>query len=109
MKKGPDKMCFTFIQMVPCEMVEKEFWRLVNCIEEDVSVQYGADIHASECGSGFPTKKTRDLFPDDEVASQVFHIFGDKQTYYYFIVSSVKICCLKITISLSNQYKDHIA
>ncbi|XP_064606539.1 lysine-specific demethylase 5A-like isoform X1 [Liolophura sinensis] len=54
------------VHMVPCEMVEKEFWRLVNCIEEDVSVQYGADIHASECGSGFPTKKTRDLFPDDE-------------------------------------------
>lgn len=53
--------------MVPCETVEKEFWRLVNCIEEDVSVEYGADIHASEMGSGFPTKDTKDMFPEDEV------------------------------------------
>ncbi|XP_061178889.1 lysine-specific demethylase 5A-like isoform X2 [Saccostrea echinata] len=54
------------VHMVPCEMVEKEFWRLVNCIEEDVSVEYGADIHASEMGSGFPTKDTKDMFPEDE-------------------------------------------
>ncbi|XP_052677656.1 lysine-specific demethylase 5A-like isoform X4 [Crassostrea angulata] len=54
------------VHMVPCETVEKEFWRLVNCIEEDVSVEYGADIHASEMGSGFPTKDTKDMFPEDE-------------------------------------------
>ncbi|XP_062579328.1 lysine-specific demethylase 5A-like isoform X2 [Saccostrea cucullata] len=54
------------VHMVPCEMVEKEFWRLVNCIEEDVSVEYGADIHASEMGSGFPTKDTKEMFPEDE-------------------------------------------
>ncbi|XP_056001386.1 lysine-specific demethylase 5A-like isoform X2 [Ostrea edulis] len=54
------------VHMVPCESVEKEFWRLVNCIEEDVSVEYGADIHASEMGSGFPTKDTKDMFPEDE-------------------------------------------
>uniref|UniRef100_A0A8B8DQC0 [histone H3]-trimethyl-L-lysine(4) demethylase n=1 Tax=Crassostrea virginica TaxID=6565 RepID=A0A8B8DQC0_CRAVI len=54
------------VHMVPCETVEKEFWRLVNCIEEDVSVEYGADIHASEMGSGFPTKDTKDQFPEDE-------------------------------------------
>jgi histone demethylase JARID1 len=53
--------------MVPYSMVEKEFWRLVNCLEEDVCVEYGADIHASECGSGFPTKASRTLFRDDEV------------------------------------------
>lgn len=57
--------------MVPCETVEKEFWRLVNCIEEDVSVEYGADIHASEMGSGFPTKDTKDMFPEDEVRVSV--------------------------------------
>lgn len=57
-----------FLKMVPCESVEKEFWRLVNCIEEDVSVEYGADIHASEMGSGFPTKDTKDMFPEDEVS-----------------------------------------
>ena len=30
-------------------------------------VQYGADIHAVEMGSGFPTKGTEDLLPEDEV------------------------------------------
>lgn len=53
--------------MVPCSTVEKEFWRLVNCIEEDVLVEYGADIHSMDMGSGFPTKETRSSFPDDEV------------------------------------------
>lgn len=54
------------VHMVPCSTVEKEFWRLVNCIEEDVHVEYGADIHAMDFGSGFPTNDTRELFADDE-------------------------------------------
>ncbi|XP_046372172.2 lysine-specific demethylase 5A-like isoform X4 [Haliotis rufescens] len=54
------------VHMVPCAVVEKEFWRLVSCIEEDVSVQYGADIHASEMGSGFPTQKSDVMCPEDE-------------------------------------------
>jgi histone demethylase JARID1 len=58
---------FLLFQMVPCSTVEKEFWRLVNCIEEDVLVEYGADIHAMEMGSGFPTKETAASFPEDEV------------------------------------------
>jgi len=56
------------VQTVSCTTVEKEFWRLVNCIEEDVVVEYGADNPVSdECGSGFPTEKTLRLFPGDEV------------------------------------------
>lgn len=54
------------VHMVPLDQVEREFWRLVASIEEDVAVQYGADIHAMEMGSGFPTKSTKDLFPEDE-------------------------------------------
>ncbi|MBE3044546.1 hypothetical protein IMZ48_18655 [Candidatus Bathyarchaeota archaeon] len=37
------------------EDVEKEFWRLVTDIEETVEVEYGADIHCTTHGSGFPT------------------------------------------------------
>jgi len=55
------------VQTVPCSVVEQEFWRLVNCIEEEVVVEYGADNPSAECGSGFPTVKTRNLFPDDDV------------------------------------------
>jgi hypothetical protein len=47
--------------------VEKEFWRLVSSFDESVVVEYGADNPAGEVGSGFPTEKTQDLFPDDEV------------------------------------------
>uniref|UniRef100_A0A3P8Z2N9 [histone H3]-trimethyl-L-lysine(4) demethylase n=1 Tax=Esox lucius TaxID=8010 RepID=A0A3P8Z2N9_ESOLU len=36
------------------QLVEREFWRLVSSIEEDVTVEYGADIHSKEFGSGFP-------------------------------------------------------
>ena len=44
------------------EDVEKEFWRLVTDIEETVEVEYGADIHCTTHGSGFPTIEKH---PDD--------------------------------------------
>uniref|UniRef100_A0A8C4QEE2 [histone H3]-trimethyl-L-lysine(4) demethylase n=1 Tax=Eptatretus burgeri TaxID=7764 RepID=A0A8C4QEE2_EPTBU len=47
------------VHMVPPELVEKEFWRLVSTIEEDVTVEYGADIHSGEFGSGFPVRGTQ--------------------------------------------------
>jgi len=37
------------------EDVEQEFWRLVTDLEETVEVEYGADIHCTTHGSGFPT------------------------------------------------------
>ncbi|XP_068027204.1 lysine-specific demethylase 5C [Melanerpes formicivorus] len=55
------------VHMVPPELVEKEFWRLVNSIEEDVTVEYGADIHSKEFGSGFPVSDgKRKLSPEEE-------------------------------------------
>nr|XP_016854034.1 PREDICTED: lysine-specific demethylase 5C isoform X3 [Anolis carolinensis] len=55
------------VHMVPTELVEKEFWRLVNSIEEDVTVEYGADIHSKEFGSGFPINDgKRQLSPEEE-------------------------------------------
>uniref|UniRef100_A0A8C8IUH1 [histone H3]-trimethyl-L-lysine(4) demethylase n=1 Tax=Oncorhynchus tshawytscha TaxID=74940 RepID=A0A8C8IUH1_ONCTS len=47
------------VHMVPTELVEKEFWRLVSTIEEDVTVEYGADIASKEFGSGFPIRNGR--------------------------------------------------
>jgi histone demethylase JARID1 len=37
------------------EEVEKEFWRLTESVTETVEVEYGADIHSTTHGSGFPT------------------------------------------------------
>uniref|UniRef100_A0A4W4DZ33 [histone H3]-trimethyl-L-lysine(4) demethylase n=1 Tax=Electrophorus electricus TaxID=8005 RepID=A0A4W4DZ33_ELEEL len=55
------------VHMVPTELVEKEFWRLVTTIEEDVTVEYGADIASKEFGSGFPMKGGRfKVAPHDE-------------------------------------------
>ncbi|KAM9324218.1 lysine-specific demethylase 5C [Gastrophryne carolinensis] len=55
------------VHMVPTELVEKEFWRLVNSIEEDVAVQYGADIHSKEFGSGFPMLDDKsELTPEEK-------------------------------------------
>ena len=54
--------------MVPTELVEKEFWRLVSTIEEDVTVEYAS----KEFGSGFPVRdgKVR-LSPEEEVSLAV--------------------------------------
>ncbi|XP_058570961.1 lysine-specific demethylase 5D isoform X3 [Neofelis nebulosa] len=55
------------VHMVPTEHVEKEFWRLVSSIEEDVTVEYGADIHSKEFGSGFPVSSSKkNLSPEEE-------------------------------------------
>ncbi|ORZ20066.1 PLU-1-like protein-domain-containing protein [Lobosporangium transversale] len=40
---------------VPEDTVEREFWRLVENAYETVEVEYGADLHSTQHGSGFPT------------------------------------------------------
>ncbi|XP_051508766.1 lysine-specific demethylase 5C isoform X2 [Myxocyprinus asiaticus] len=54
------------VHMVPTELVEKEFWRLVSSIEEDVTVEYGADIHSKEFGSGFPVNNGKRHLTNEE-------------------------------------------
>ena len=43
--------------------VEREFWRLVESITEVVEVEYGADIHSTTHGSGFPSMEKNPLNP----------------------------------------------
>ncbi|EPY72459.1 hypothetical protein CB1_002767002 [Camelus ferus] len=63
----PVHVCDYGVGMVPTELVEKEFWRLVSSIEEDVTVEYGADIHSKEFGSGFPVSSSKgNLSPEEE-------------------------------------------
>ncbi|KAF2497114.1 histone demethylase JARID1D [Lophium mytilinum] len=49
------------------EDVEREFWRLVESITETVEVEYGADVHTTTHGSGFPTieRNPRDPYSTD--------------------------------------------
>ncbi|KAK1897745.1 Lysine-specific demethylase 5C [Dissostichus eleginoides] len=54
------------VHMVPTELVEREFWRLVSSIEEDVVVEYGADIHSKEFGSGFPMDNGKKTLTKEE-------------------------------------------
>ena len=61
--------------MVPTELVEREFWRLVSSIEEDVTVEYGADIHSKEFGSGFPMNNgKRKLTKEEEVCTLLLSV-----------------------------------
>lgn len=43
--------------------IEREFWRLVESLTETVEVEYGADIHSTTHGSGFPTVERNPLDP----------------------------------------------
>uniref|UniRef100_UPI00358FC46D lysine-specific demethylase 5C-like n=1 Tax=Myxine glutinosa TaxID=7769 RepID=UPI00358FC46D len=54
------------VHLVPTEVVEREFWRLVSTIEEDVTVEYGADIHSREFGSGFPVSSSKHSLSQEE-------------------------------------------
>lgn len=60
--------------LVPTEVVEREFWRLVSSMDEDVTVEYGADLHTMDHGSGFPTKSTPDLHPVDQVCTSCLFV-----------------------------------
>ncbi|CAG0879037.1 unnamed protein product [Darwinula stevensoni] len=63
------------VHMVPPDVVEKEFWRVVSCIDEDVTVEYGADLHTMDHGSGFPTKNSKNLqLPDKEYATSPWNL-----------------------------------
>ncbi|XP_055922629.1 lysine-specific demethylase 5 [Eupeodes corollae] len=54
------------VHMVSTDLVEREFWRIVSSIDEDVTVEYGADLHTMDHGSGFPTKSSLYLLPSDQ-------------------------------------------
>ncbi|KAF2153394.1 PHD transcription factor [Myriangium duriaei CBS 260.36] len=59
--------------------VETEFWRLVENITETVEVEYGADIHSTTHGSGFPTieKQPRDSYATDPWNLNVLPLYGE--------------------------------
>lgn len=74
--------------MVPTELVEKEFWRLVSTIDEDVTVEYGADIASKEFGSGFPVRNSHfQVSPEDEVSPPLFSSARIAEC------TSVNLCC----------------
>lgn len=50
---------------VPYNVVEREFWRILSSLEDCVTVEYGADLHTNEYGSGFPTSEAKNRMKDD--------------------------------------------
>lgn len=55
------------VHLIPTTLVEKEYWRILENIDEDVMVEYGADLHSMDHGSGFPTLTSKNLSKEDEV------------------------------------------
>ena len=51
---------------VPGSVTKKEIWPLVTSLEDYVIVEYGADLHTAEHGSGIPTRCNTDD-PADKV------------------------------------------
>ncbi|KAJ5723654.1 hypothetical protein N7488_001689 [Penicillium malachiteum] len=59
--------------------VEAEFWKLVVDLHETVEVEYGADIHSTTHGSGFPTieRNPLDSYSSDPWNLNVLPFYGD--------------------------------
>lgn len=59
--------------------IEREFWRLVASLEETVEVEYGADIHSTTHGSGFPTieKNPQDPYSTDPWNLNIMPLHAD--------------------------------
>jgi [histone H3]-trimethyl-L-lysine4 demethylase len=45
------------LKAITHDEVEEEFWRILGSPHESVVVEYGADLHTLELGSGFPSSK----------------------------------------------------
>ena len=54
------------VHLIPTTLLEKEYWRILENIDEDVMVEYGADLHTMDHGSGFPTLSSKHLSKEDE-------------------------------------------
>ncbi|XP_073994722.1 lysine demethylase 5 isoform X2 [Rhodnius prolixus] len=59
------------VHKVPRSVVEKEFWKIVSSLDEDVTVEYGADLHSVEHGSGFPTRSCYKWDQNPDIAEYV--------------------------------------
>lgn len=95
--------------MVPTELVEKEFWRLVGAIDEDVTVEYGADIASKEFGSGFPIPNGKfKVSPADEVKCCPYtedtplRKAPSVESNGVFVVDGVYLCVGHIIVYLSD-------
>lgn len=71
------------------EDVEREFWRLVDDPTDTVEVEYGADIHSTTHGSGFPTieKQPRDQYSADPWNLNILPL--DKESLFRHIKSDI--------------------
>lgn len=71
-------------------MEEREFWRIVSSIDEDVTVEYGADLHTMDHGSGFPTKNSKNLLPADQVCTYkvIVNIWKQVKILQYNVISA---------------------
>jgi histone demethylase JARID1 len=69
--------------------VEREFWRLVENINDSTEVEYGADIHSTTHGSGFPTveKQPRDPYSADPWNLNILPL--DKESLFRHIKSDI--------------------
>ena len=69
--------------------VEREFWRLVENISDTTEVEYGADIHSTTHGSGFPTieKQPRDSYSADPWNLNILPL--DKESLFRHIKSDI--------------------
>lgn len=59
----------TFLQFLSSKEIEREYWRILSCLEEPISVEYGADLQTHEHGSGFPTHKLLERVPEEKAVS----------------------------------------
>lgn len=48
------------------ENIEEEFWRILSSPDEPVMVEYGADLHTQDKGSGFPTSANKARLKSNE-------------------------------------------
>ncbi len=82
------------VHLIPTQLVEKEYWRILENIDEDVVVEYGADLHTMDHGSGFPTITSKNLSKEDDTYAR-----SDWNLNRLPVASNSILSCIDIDIS----------
>ena len=75
-------------------MVEQEYWTVVSELDSGVVVEYGADLHCSKHGSGFPrinTAKTDEEKVTNSVAATASHAPGITHSRSSAILNAIQL------------------
>ena len=76
-------------ESITSDEIEREFWRILASPNESIAVEYGADLHTLDIGSGFPTISYKEESKSNDKVNYFINIFF--LNYHLTILIALKV------------------